>query len=125
MVHLDGDVLADKPRFGSFRGTDLSLHSRAPILTVEAKLADMDAAGIDGARAGQRAARLNHELAALTAVRPGGLAAWASHGFGDTADHRRRRPLPGRPQPGRARRMRSKGKPENHLATEGAGRIHR
>ena len=78
----------------------LSLPYRAPILSVEAKLAAMDAAGIDlavlshglpgphvlgGAQADHWAAQINDELAALTAAHPGRLAGWASLGFGDTA----------------------------------------
>jgi predicted TIM-barrel fold metal-dependent hydrolase len=78
----------------------LSLPYRPPILAVEAKLADMDAAGIDlavlsqglpgphvlaGAQADHWAARINDELAAVTAAHPGRFAGWASLGFGDTA----------------------------------------
>jgi predicted TIM-barrel fold metal-dependent hydrolase len=78
----------------------LSLPYRAPILTIEAKLADMDAAGIDlavlshglpgphvlgGSQADGWAARINDELAALTAANPGRFSGWASLGFGDTA----------------------------------------
>ena len=78
----------------------LSLPYRAPILTVEAKLADMDAAGIDlavlshglpgphvlgGAQADHWAARINNELATVTAAHPGRLAGWGSLGFGDPA----------------------------------------
>ncbi len=78
----------------------LSLPYRAPVLSVEAKLADMDAAGIDlavlshglpgpavlgGARADSWAARINDELAVITAAHPGRFAAWASLGFGDPA----------------------------------------
>jgi predicted TIM-barrel fold metal-dependent hydrolase len=73
---------------------------RAPILTVEAKLADMDAAGIDlavlshglpgphvlgGAQADGWAARINDQLAAITVAHPGRFAGWASLGFGDPA----------------------------------------
>jgi predicted TIM-barrel fold metal-dependent hydrolase len=76
----------------------LSLPYRAPILTVEAKLADMDAAGIDlavlshglpgphvlgGTQADGWAARINDELAAVAAAHPGRFAGWASLGFGD------------------------------------------
>ena len=76
----------------------LSLPYRAPILTVEVKLADMDAAGIDlavlshglpgphvlgGAQADAWAVRINDELAAVTAAHPGRFAGWASLGFGD------------------------------------------
>jgi predicted TIM-barrel fold metal-dependent hydrolase len=78
----------------------LSLPYRAPILTVEAKLADMDAAGIDlavlshglpgpamlgGDQADHWAVRINDELAAITAAHPGRFAGWASLGFGDLA----------------------------------------
>jgi predicted TIM-barrel fold metal-dependent hydrolase len=78
----------------------LSLPYRAPILSVEAKLAEMDAARIDlavlshglpgphvlgGAQADHWAARINDELAALTATYPGRVAGWASLGFGDPA----------------------------------------
>ena len=78
----------------------LSLPYGAPILSVEAKLADMDAAGIDlavlspglpgpavlgGAEADHWAARINDELAAIAVAHPGRLAGWASLGFGDTA----------------------------------------
>lgn len=76
----------------------LSLRYGPPILSVEAKLADMDAAGIDlavlshglpgphvlgGAQADRWAARINDELAAVSAAHPGRLAGWASLGFGD------------------------------------------
>src|SRR5215470_9649310 len=86
----DGYITHCAPRF--------SLHYRAPILSVEAKLADMDAAGTDltvlspalpspavlgGAQADRWAARINDELAATVAAHPGRLAAWASLGFGD------------------------------------------
>jgi predicted TIM-barrel fold metal-dependent hydrolase len=69
-----------------------------PILSVEAKLADMDAAGIDlavlspgppspavlgGALADSWAARINDELAVVAAAHPGRFAGWASLGFGD------------------------------------------
>jgi predicted TIM-barrel fold metal-dependent hydrolase len=79
----------------------LSLPYRPPILDVEAKLADMDLAGIDlavlshglpgphvlgGAQADDWAARINDELAAITAARPGRFAAWASLGFGDLSE---------------------------------------
>src|SRR6516165_9826509 len=75
----------------------LSLPYGPPMLSVEAKLADMDAAGIDlavlshgmpgpavlgGAQADRWAARINDELAAITAARPGRFAGWASLGFG-------------------------------------------
>jgi predicted TIM-barrel fold metal-dependent hydrolase len=76
----------------------LSLPYRPPILSVEAKLADMDMAGIDlavlshglpgpamlgGAQADHWAARINDELAAITAAYPGRFAGWANLGFGD------------------------------------------
>jgi len=76
----------------------LSLPYRAPILSVEAKLADMDAAGIDlavlshglpgphvlgGGQADGWAARINDELAVIAAAYPGRFAGWASLGFGD------------------------------------------
>ena len=66
----------------------VSLPYRAPILNVEAKLADMDMAGIDlavlshglpgphmlgGAQADHWAARINDELAAIAAAHPGRL----------------------------------------------------
>ena len=75
-----------------------SLHYRAPILDVEAKLQDMDAAGIDlavlspalpgpamlgGPQADSWAARINDELAVITAACPTRFAGWASLGFGD------------------------------------------
>ena len=71
---------------------------RPPILNVDVKLADMDAAGIDlavlspalpgpavlgGTQADSWAARINDELAVITAAHPGRFAAWASLGFGD------------------------------------------
>ena len=74
-----------------------SVRYRRPILSVEAKLADMDAAGIDlavlspgppspavlgGALADSWAARINDELAVIAAAHPGRLAGWASLGFG-------------------------------------------
>ena len=76
----------------------LSLPYRAPILSAEAKLADMDAAGIDlavlshglpgphvlgGAEADSWAARINDELAVIAAAHPGRFAGWGSLGFGD------------------------------------------
>src|SRR6516165_12702636 len=76
----------------------LSLPYRAPILNVEAKLADMDMAGIDlavlshglpgphmlgGAQADRWAACINDELAAIAAAHPGRFAGWANLGFGD------------------------------------------
>src|SRR5262249_53423638 len=75
----------------------LSLPYRAPILDLGAKLADMDAAGIgmavlshglpgphvlDGAEAHTWAARINDELAGITAAYPGRVAGWATLGFG-------------------------------------------
>jgi predicted TIM-barrel fold metal-dependent hydrolase len=78
----------------------LSLPYGPAILSVEAKLADMDAAGIDlavlshglpgpamlgGAEADRWAARINDELAAVAAAHPGRFAGWASLGFGDPA----------------------------------------
>ena len=78
----------------------LSLPYRAPILDVEAKLADLDAAGIGlavlshglpgpavlgGGEADHWAARINDELAVITAAHPGRFAGWASLGFGDPA----------------------------------------
>jgi len=78
----------------------LSLPYRPPILSVEAKLADMDAAGIGlavlshglpgpavlgGAAADYWAARINDELAVITAAHPGRFAGWAGLGFGDPA----------------------------------------
>ena len=79
----------------------LSLPYRAPILTVEAKLAEMDMAGIDlavlscgmpgpamlgGAQADDWAARLNDQLAAITAAHPGRFAGWANLGFGSLSE---------------------------------------
>ena len=76
----------------------LSLPYRRPILDAEAKLADMDAAGIDlavlshgmpgpamlgGAQADYWATQINDELAAITAAHPGRFAGWANLGFGD------------------------------------------
>ena len=78
----------------------LSLPYRPPILSAEAKLADMDVAGIGlavlshglpgpavlgGARADSWAARINDELAVITAAHPGRFAGWGSLGFGDPA----------------------------------------
>jgi predicted TIM-barrel fold metal-dependent hydrolase len=78
----------------------LSLPYRPPILNVEAKLADMDVAGIGlavlshglpgpavlgGLAADHWAARINDELAVITAAHPGRFAGWASLGFGDPA----------------------------------------
>ena len=78
----------------------LSLPYRPPILDIKAKLADMDAAGIGlavlshglpgpavlgGTEADRWAARINDELAVITAAHPGRFAGWASLGFGDPA----------------------------------------
>ena len=86
----DGYITHCAPQF--------SLRYRPPILNVDAKLADMDAAGIDlavlspalpgpavlgGTQADRWAARINDELAVITAAYPGRFAAWASLGFGD------------------------------------------
>ena len=75
-----------------------SVHYRPPILSVEAKLADMDAAGVDlavlspgppspavlgGTLADSWAARINDELAVIAAAHPGRLAGWACLGFGE------------------------------------------
>ena len=103
--HLRGrDALPTAERDGTgyitHCGPGLSLPYRPPILSVEAKLADMDAAGIDlavlshgmpgpamlgGAQADDWAARINDELAASTAAHPGRFAGWANLGFGDPA----------------------------------------
>jgi predicted TIM-barrel fold metal-dependent hydrolase len=105
LEHLEGrdalpTAVRDADGFITHCAPGLSLPYRAPILTIEAKLADMDAAGIDlavlshglpgphvlgGAQADHWAAQINDELAAITAVRPGSFAGWASLGFGDTA----------------------------------------
>src|SRR5215831_15336999 len=86
----DGFITHCAPQF--------SVHYRPPILSIEAKLADMDAAGIDlavlspgppspavlgGAEADNWAARINDELAVIAAAHPGRFAGWASLGFGD------------------------------------------
>ena len=78
----------------------LSLHYRPPILNIQAKLRDMDAAGIDlavlspalpgpavlgGSQADRWAARINDELAVIAAAHPGRFAGWASLGFGGPA----------------------------------------
>src|SRR5215470_11820790 len=104
LEHLQGrdtlpSAVRDADGFITHCGPGLSLPYRAPILSVEAKLADMDAAGIDlavlshglpgphvlgGAQADRWAARINDELAAVTASLPGRFAGWASLGFGDT-----------------------------------------
>src|SRR5499427_4978796 len=88
----DGFITHCTPQF--------SVHYRPPILSVEAKLADMDAAGIDlavlspgppspavlgGALADAWAARINDELAVIAAAHPGRFAGWGSLGFGDPA----------------------------------------
>jgi predicted TIM-barrel fold metal-dependent hydrolase len=103
LEHLQGrDALPTAVRDGAGYITHcapgLSLPYRAPILSVEAKLADMDAAGIDlavlshgmpgpamlgGAQADHWAARINDELAAIIAAHPGRFAGWANLGFGD------------------------------------------
>ena len=79
---------------------EFSIHYRPPFFPVQAKLADMDAAGIDlavlspgppspavlgGALADSWAARINDELAVMTAAHPGRLAGWACLGFGDVS----------------------------------------
>jgi aminocarboxymuconate-semialdehyde decarboxylase len=76
----------------------LTLPHRPPILNVEAKLREMDAAGIDvavlshgipsptvlgGAPADHWAARVNDELAGVSSAHPDRFAAWATLGFGD------------------------------------------
>src|SRR5215472_5785134 len=78
----DGYITHCAPQF--------SLHYRPPILNIDAKLSDMDAAGIDlavlgGTQADRWAARINDELAVITAAYPGRFAAWANLGFGDTS----------------------------------------
>jgi predicted TIM-barrel fold metal-dependent hydrolase len=85
----DGYVVHCAPQF--------SIHYGPPILSVGAKLQDMDAAGIDmsvlspappgphvlgGALADDWAARINDELSVMTAAHPGRFAGWASLGFG-------------------------------------------
>ena len=105
LEHLQGrDTLPTAVRDGTgyiaHCAPGLSLPYRAPILSIEAKLAEMDAAGIDlavlshglpgphvlgGAQADHWAARVNDELAALAATYPGRLAGWANLGFGDPA----------------------------------------
>jgi aminocarboxymuconate-semialdehyde decarboxylase len=105
LEHLQGrDVLPravrDADGFITHCAPQLSLPYRAPILDIEAKLADMDAAGIDltvlspglpgpevlgGAQADRWAARINDELAVITAAHPGRLAGWASLGFGEVS----------------------------------------
>src|SRR6516225_3471843 len=103
LEHLQGrdalpTAVRDADGFITHCTPGLSLPYRAPILTIEAKLADMDAAGIDlavlshglpgphvlgGAAADSWAARINDELAVITAAHPGRFAGWASLGFGD------------------------------------------
>jgi predicted TIM-barrel fold metal-dependent hydrolase len=91
-------AVRDAEGFIAHCAPQLSLPYRAPILDVGAKLASMDAAGIDlavlshglpgphmlgGADADQWAARINDELAVTAAAHPGRFAGWASLGFGD------------------------------------------
>ena len=103
LEHLQGrDTLPvavrDTDGFITHCAPGLSLPYRAPILSVETKLADMDAAGIDlavlshglpgphvlgGGKADSWAARINDELAVIAAAHPGRFAGWASLGFGD------------------------------------------
>jgi len=103
LEHLQGrDALPAAVRDGTgyiaHCAPGLSLPYRAPILSVEAKLADMDAAGIElavlshglpgpamlgGAQADDWAVRINDELAAITAAHPGRFGGWANLGFGD------------------------------------------
>src|SRR5215472_14001396 len=103
LEHLQGrdalpTAVRDADGFITHCAPGLSLPYRAPILAVEAKLVDMDEAGIDlavlshglpgphvlgGAQADGWAARINDELTAITAAHPGRLAGWASLGFGD------------------------------------------
>ena len=103
MEHLRGrdavpTVVRDGTGYIAHCAPGLSLPYQPPILDVEAKLADMDMAGIDlavlshgmpgpamlgGAQADHWAARINDELAAITAAHPGRFAGWASLGFGD------------------------------------------
>src|SRR5215469_16350207 len=102
LEHLQGrdtlpTAVPDADGFIAHCAPGLSLPYGPPILSVEAKLADMDAAGIDlavlshgmpgpavlgGAQADRWAARINDELAAITAAHPGRFAGWASLGFG-------------------------------------------
>jgi aminocarboxymuconate-semialdehyde decarboxylase len=101
--HLQGrDALPVSVREGAgfvaHCGPSFSLHLQAPILDVKAKLRDMDAAGIDlavlshglpspamlgGTEADGWAARINDELAAISACRPDRFGGWANLGFGD------------------------------------------
>jgi predicted TIM-barrel fold metal-dependent hydrolase len=103
LEHLQGrDTLPSAVRDGNGFITQcaplFSLPYGPPILSIEAKLQDMDAAGIDlavlshglpspamlgGAQADAWAAQVNDELAVVTAAHPGRLAGWASLGFGD------------------------------------------
>ena len=105
LEHLQGrDTLPaavrDADGFITHCAPHLSLPYRAPILDIEAKLGAMDAAGIGlavlshglpgphvlgGAEADNWAARINDELAVITAAHPGRFAGWASLGFGDPA----------------------------------------
>jgi aminocarboxymuconate-semialdehyde decarboxylase len=101
--HLQGrDALPVSVREGAgfvaHCAPSFSLHLRAPILDIKAKLRHMDAAGIDvavlshglpspamlgGTQADGWAARINDELAAISACRPDRFAGWANLGFGD------------------------------------------
>jgi predicted TIM-barrel fold metal-dependent hydrolase len=103
LEHLQGrDTLPtaapDADGFIAHCAPQFSLPYRAPILHIDAKLADMDAAGIDlavlspglpgpavlgGTQADSWAARINDELAVIIAAYPGRFAGWASLGFGD------------------------------------------
>jgi predicted TIM-barrel fold metal-dependent hydrolase len=103
LEHLQGrDILPtavrDAEGFIVHCAPQLSLPYRAPILDTGAKLADMDAAGIDlavlshglpgphmlgGPEADSWAARINDELAVIAAAYPARFAGWASLGFGD------------------------------------------
>ena len=103
LEHLQGrdtlpTAVRDQDGYITHCAPQFSLHYRPPILNVDAKLADMDAAGIDlavlspalpgpavlgGTQADRWAARINDELAVITAAYPGRFAAWASLGFGD------------------------------------------
>ena len=102
LEHLRGrdtlpTAVPDADGFIAHCAPGVSLPYGPPILSVEAKLAEMDAAGIDlavlshgmpgpavlgGAQADLWAARINDELAAITAAHPGRFAGWASLGFG-------------------------------------------
>jgi predicted TIM-barrel fold metal-dependent hydrolase len=103
LEHLQGrgalpTAVRDADGFITHCTPHFSVRYRPPILSVEAKLADMDAAGIDlavlspgppspavlsGALADSWAARINDELAVIAAAHPGRFAGWASLGFGD------------------------------------------